>query len=140
MGEKVALAKKWHTQNRLQVYSSRLRVSQALELVLSLAELRDIGMSALVSNQTSMELHYASDYLYSHLQSSRLIPHSEGHTKVLSGTKKERIQWVFFVVKGVTGQRYYKSITIGRDSGSRTKMGELIILNWIVMRYARYGE
>ena len=31
----------------------------------------------------------------------------EGHTKVLSGTKKERNQWVFFVVKGIIGQRYY---------------------------------
>ena len=25
-------------------------------------------------------------------------------------------------------------------AGFRTKMGELIRLNWIVMRYARYGE
>ena len=33
----------------------------------------------------------------------------EGHTKVLSGTKKERNQWVFFVVKGIIGQRYYES-------------------------------
>jgi len=31
------------------------------------------------------------------------------HTKVLSGTKKERNQWVFFVVKGIIGQRYYES-------------------------------
>jgi hypothetical protein len=29
------------------------------------------------------------------------------HTKVLSGTKKERNQWVFVVVKGILGQRYY---------------------------------
>jgi hypothetical protein len=64
----------------------------------------------------------------------------EGHTKVLSGTKKERNQWVFFVYKGILGQRYYKIITIGRNSGFRTKMGELIILSWMVMRYARYGE
>jgi hypothetical protein len=35
--KKVALAKKWHKQNRLQVYSSRLRFRQALQLVLSLA-------------------------------------------------------------------------------------------------------
>ena len=33
----------------------------------------------------------------------------EGHTKVLSGTKKERNQWVFCVVKGILGQRYYES-------------------------------
>ena len=33
-------------------------------------------MSASVSSQTSRESHYASDYLYSHLQSSRLTPHS----------------------------------------------------------------
>ena len=26
---------------------------------------------------------------------------SEGHTKVLSGTKKERNHWTFFVVKGI---------------------------------------
>ena len=31
------------------------------------------------------------------------------HTKVLSGTKKERNQWVCFVVKGILGQRYYES-------------------------------
>jgi hypothetical protein len=31
------------------------------------------------------------------------------HTKVLSGTKKERNQWAFFVVKGILGQRYYES-------------------------------
>ena len=31
------------------------------------------------------------------------------HTKVLFGTKKERNQWVFFVVKGIIGQRYYES-------------------------------
>ena len=30
------------------------------------------------------------------------------HTKVLSGTKKERNQWAFFVVKGILGQRYYE--------------------------------
>ena len=42
--------------------------------------------------------------------------------------------------KGIIGQRCYKSITIDRTSGFRTKMGELIILNWMVMRYARYGE
>ena len=35
------------------------------------------------------------------------------HTKVLSGTKKERNQWVFFVVKGIIGQRYYDR-TFGR--------------------------
>ena len=29
------------------------------------------------------------------------------HTKVLSGTKKERNQWVLFVIKGILGQRYY---------------------------------
>ena len=49
------------------------------------------------------------------------------HTKVLSGTQKERNQWVFlwstvFLDKG---------ITIGRKSGFRTEMGELIIRNWI---------
>ena len=33
----------------------------------------------------------------------------EGHTKVLSGTNKERNQWVFLVVKGILGQRYYES-------------------------------
>ena len=33
------------------------------------------------------------------------------------------------------GQKYYmdKSITIGRKSGFRTKTGELIIRNWMVM-------
>ena len=35
------------------------------------------------------------------------------HTKVLSGTKKERNQWVFFVVKGILRQKYYES-SIGR--------------------------
>ena len=33
----------------------------------------------------------------------------EGHTKVLSGTKKERNQWGGVVVKGIRGQRYYES-------------------------------
>ena len=31
------------------------------------------------------------------------------HTKVLSGVKKARNQWGFFVVKGIIGQRYYES-------------------------------
>ena len=29
------------------------------------------------------------------------------HSKVLFGVKTERNQWVFFVVKGIIGQRYY---------------------------------
>ena len=31
------------------------------------------------------------------------------HTKVLSGTKKERNQWFLCVFKGIPGQRYYES-------------------------------
>ena len=43
---------------------------------LSSNNLGGIGVSASVSSQTSIKSHYASHYLYSHLQSSRLTPHS----------------------------------------------------------------
>ena len=46
---------------------------------------------------------------YPRLVEMGVIDDKEGHTKVLSGTKKERNQWVSFVVKGILGQRYYES-------------------------------
>ena len=49
------------------------------------------------------------------------------HTKVLSGTKKEKC---FFLWSKVFLD---KVITIGRKSGFRTKMVEPIIRNWMVM-------